>query len=59
MKDRKFVEKSLKKIRTKLWDLMYSERESFEEGEFDLLDRACILITETIHNVSYSNKEDL
>lgn len=49
---RKYVERNLKKIRTKLWDTMYSERQYIPELEYELLDQACLLITDAIASLN-------
>jgi hypothetical protein len=48
---RKQTAKNLKKIRTKLWDIMYVERQNITD-EYELLDSACILITEAVQKLS-------
>lgn len=54
--DKKRVERNLKKIRTKLWDIMYSERQAIPELEYELLDQACLLITDAIASLNQLSK---
>jgi len=56
--ERKYVERNLRKIRTKLWDTMYSERQYIEEEEYRLLDEACVLLTEAISFITHNKGEE-
>lgn len=56
--ERKYVERNLRKIRTKLWDTMYSDRQYIEEEEYRLLDEACVLLTEAISFINHSKGEE-
>lgn len=56
--ERKYVERNLRKIRTKLWDTMYSDRQYIEEEEYRLLDEACVLLTEAISFITHNKGEE-
>jgi hypothetical protein len=52
MTNRKQIERAVRKLRTKLWDLMYTERPSLSSEEYQHLDSACVQLTYAIERMN-------
>lgn len=58
MTNRKQIERAVRKLRTKLWDLMYTERPSLSSEEYQYLDSACVQLTYAIERINKTQTKE-